>query len=277
MLLIIILLFFNNFTKNYELKNDPIDVVMPCHKKDIETLDLCISSIKKNVKNIRRIIVVSEEKLSNNAEWFAESNYPFNKESISNEIFKDNNKTVQYLNNPKNRAGWIMKQIFNLYHFRVIPNLSSNILVIDCDTILLKPINFLNEKNGAIFTLSSEYYKPYFKHAKRLIPRFKKVLEKYSGISHHMLFQKAVIEDLLNKIEKYNNLEPWKAICRAIDINEIWGSPIAEYEIYSNFAIQNSSQFSTRFLKWTTSTTINPDYFFENNYDFVTFHYYERN
>ena len=114
MLLIIILLFFNNFTKNYELKNDPIDVVMTCHKKDIETLDLCISSIKKNVKNIRRIIVVSEEKLSNNAEWFAESNYPFNKESISNEIFKDNNKVIEYLNNPKNRAGWIMKQIFNL-------------------------------------------------------------------------------------------------------------------------------------------------------------------
>ena len=277
MIIVIILLFFNSFTKNYILNNEPIDIVMPCHKKDIETLDICIEALKKNVKNYRRIIVVSEEKFTNNAEWFSEYNYPFNKRLISNQIFKDDIKTDEYLNNPKNRAGWIMKQIFNLYHFRIIPNLSSNILVIDCDTILLKPIEFINEKNGAIFTLSSEYYKPYFEHGKRLIPGFKKVLKKYSGISHHMLFQKNVMEDLLNTIEGHHNLDAWKAICNVIDINEIWGSPLAEYELYFNFAIKNSKQFSTRFLKWTNSDQINLESFLINDYDFVSFHYFLRN
>ena len=41
-----------------------IDVVIPAHKKDIDTLDLCIDGIRKNVKDVRRIIVVSKEKLT---------------------------------------------------------------------------------------------------------------------------------------------------------------------------------------------------------------------
>jgi len=54
-----------------------IDAVIPAHPKDLETLEYCIKGIKKNVKNIRRIIVVSKSKLTDNAEWFDEALYPF--------------------------------------------------------------------------------------------------------------------------------------------------------------------------------------------------------
>ena len=54
-----------------------IDAVIPAHKKDIDTLDLCIDGIRQNVKDIRRIIVVSKDKLTDNAEFYPESNFSF--------------------------------------------------------------------------------------------------------------------------------------------------------------------------------------------------------
>ena len=39
-----------------------IDVVIPAHEKDIDTLDVCIDAIRANVKDVRRIIVASKYK-----------------------------------------------------------------------------------------------------------------------------------------------------------------------------------------------------------------------
>ena len=56
----------NLFTKKvkYKFDKDPIDVVIACIDKDLRTLDMCIEGIKKNASNIRRVIVISPEKLT---------------------------------------------------------------------------------------------------------------------------------------------------------------------------------------------------------------------
>ena len=61
---LIILNFTLLFCKLYNFKSNLIDVVLPCHERDAQTLNLCIDSIKKNVSNINRIIVVSSKKLT---------------------------------------------------------------------------------------------------------------------------------------------------------------------------------------------------------------------
>ena len=48
--------------KHYDLKAAPIDVVIPCHPKDLDTLELCIEGIRKYGQNIRRVIVVFIQK-----------------------------------------------------------------------------------------------------------------------------------------------------------------------------------------------------------------------
>src|SRR5436190_474838 len=111
-----------------------IDVVIPCHEKDALTLELSINGVKKNCKNIRRIIVVSKKKLTNNAEWFDEARYPFNRRSILMTIFNnDISKVAQYETAPRNRTGWIYQQLLKLYAPLVIPDISSNVLVVDAD------------------------------------------------------------------------------------------------------------------------------------------------
>lgn len=263
-------------SKVYNLINEPIDIVMPCHPKDLVTLDLCIEGIKKNVINHRRIIVVSEKQLTPHAEWVPESAYPFTKYAIAQEIFKNDTEATNYINNKANRAGWIFKQLTNLYHFRVIPGLSSNVLVIDCDTIFLNPVSFLDEHGNGLYNPGTEYYKTYFLHGEKVIPGFKKVFPQYSGISHHMLFQKDIMEDMLSIIETTAQKDAWRALCQAIDINEVFRSPIADYELYFNFAFMNTDQVKLRMLKWINTGEINTIKYKKLGYDFISCHHYMR-
>ena len=57
-----------------------IDVVIPSHWKDIDTLDLCIEGIRNNVKDVRRIVVVSKDKMTDNAEFFPEEDLQYSLE-----------------------------------------------------------------------------------------------------------------------------------------------------------------------------------------------------
>ncbi len=61
----------------YDLRKDPIDVVIVSHPKDKETLEYCIEGIRDNCSKVRRIIIVSSEKLSDNCEWFDREELPF--------------------------------------------------------------------------------------------------------------------------------------------------------------------------------------------------------
>ena len=63
-----------------------IDVVIPAHSKDCETLDLCIEYLKLNVTDrINNIYVISKTKLTENALWVPEDSWDFSKEDV-NEI-----------------------------------------------------------------------------------------------------------------------------------------------------------------------------------------------
>jgi len=56
------------FPREYKLSNHPIDVVIPCHKKNADVLERSIEGIRSNGKNIDRIFVISKEKLTQKAD-----------------------------------------------------------------------------------------------------------------------------------------------------------------------------------------------------------------
>lgn len=118
-----------------QLEEIKIDVVFVTHEKDIRTLDLAIEGIKTNGKNINKVFVVSEKKLTDLAEWIDERIFPFTKNDICKQIFKNDIKSSLYLNSERNRIGWIYQQLLKNYSIYVIPNISNNVLVIDSDTI----------------------------------------------------------------------------------------------------------------------------------------------
>ena len=258
---------------NYSLSPEPIDVVIPYHPKDFETIDMCIEGIRENGKNVRRIIVVSKETYSHKeAEWFDESLYPFKKEDLALQIFHgDSEKAKAFLDSPKSRIGWIFQQFLKLYAPFAIPGISPNVLILDSDVIFLKPTDFMNGSGIPYFTIGTNYTVEYFEHAAKLLEGLHRVRRDESGIVHHMLFQRPVLEDFFQLITKQHRCEPWQAICRAVDEGEVYKSCLSEYEIYYNFVALRTDQRIGRRLNWTEviPTVPDPKYYKRFGYAFI--------
>lgn len=269
----------------YPLVDDPIDVVIVSHPKDKNTLEFCIDGIQQNCSKIRRVIVVSSERLTDKAEWFDEAEFPFTKEGVALAIGRGKALVAKTFFMHKNHrsSGWYFQQLLKLYSGFVIPGISSNVLVIDADTVFLNPVEFLNHETcGGLFCFSTfdkvkpyiSAFKRYISHAKRLLPGYERVYPDYYSISHHMLFQKPILEDLFRTVETHHKKRFWRAFCKSVDLNEGGAS---EYEIYSNFALARTKQAAIRPLNWLNSPYLNKsDEYKKEGYHFASFHTYMR-
>jgi hypothetical protein len=250
------------------------DVVIPAHEKDSATLNFCISAIKKNIINHRRIIVVSKDKLTDKAEWFSEKKFPFSLNDLIN-IY------------PKS-SGWHLQQLLKLYSPLVIPNILPNVLIIDSDTIFFNKTSFFDQSGVALYSESkdknlekSTFHQKSCEHIFKLLPSIKtKLPQKYnkiSGICHHMIFQKNIIEDLFQKIQKqHNTLDPfYKIFMQKIDD----GYEVSEYNLYFYFLITHYPQrMVIRNLKYKNTSNLSLwRYKIFKKYDYCSFHSYQRN
>ncbi len=261
----------------YEFFDDPIDVIIPCVEKDKEVLAPCIKSIREHHPDIRRIIVISKEKLTDTAEWFPEDRYPFSFSDIAYQIFQNKEDADIYLKKEGNRIGWVYQQLLKLYASNVIPGLSSNILCVDSDVIFLKKCDFISESSGPFFNVGNEYHKPYFHHMKRLLPGLRRVNPEYSGICHFMLFQKPILKRLMESVERIHTVPFWQAFCYCIDQKELDDAAASEYEIYFNFANLSTDQIEIHPLKWTNVHSYKAlNAYRDLNYDYIACHSYLR-
>jgi len=291
------------------MKNTPesknfIDAVIPAHIKDRQTLDCCIVGIKKNVKNIRRVIVVSKEKYTDKAEWFDEKLYPFSFAEIS-EILNHQN------------VGWNYQQLLKLYSVLVIPNISQQVLIVDADTVFYKPIEFINQDGLALYNLAkdknlfnSKFQISTLAHISKILPQIVKKLPELfsesahqnpkraeefnkklnfltpddrtkakdleSGICHHMLFQKHVIESLFSTVQdNFDQQEFYKIFLQ--NRHDSFG--VAEYNLYFYFLISHfPNSYAIRLLRYKNTSKFYP--FFEKirrKYHYCSYHSYMRN
>ena len=87
--------------------------------KDAIILEYCIQGIQKYCKNIDRIIVVSPEKLTDKAEWFNESLFPFTKYDVACFLTKSEEEKKEYLLHKNSRCGWFFQQMLKMYEYAV--------------------------------------------------------------------------------------------------------------------------------------------------------------
>ncbi len=268
----------------FNLKDEPIDVVITARNKGRS--EYCIDGIRKYGYNIRNIYVISPYKETDKAIWIDENMFPFTDLDVATHIFKDEDRARAYLDKGRRRIGWYLQQLLKLYSPLVIPDISSNILLLDSDVIFLQPISFMNEKNEPLFCRGYQYHDPYFRHGSRLIPGFKRMLKRVSGIAHHMLIQRDVIENLFRLIESIHNKPAWEAICDCVELRpngELHSTGLSEYEIYFNYFLASSDQGHLRELSWSNVTKTHPvwknrvtlkelEKFKEKGYNFISRH-----
>lgn len=270
---------FDHSPIKYPLIDELIDVVIPTASKDEIMLNYCIEGVKKNCRKIRRIIVVSPHRITDEAEWYDEKEYPFSKFEVSlylNQL--DYDRAITFQNHPSSRLGWYYQQLLKLYSSFVIPGVSSNVLIVDADTVFFRPVEFINEEGGGNYAMGGEFHMPYFQHAGRLLPGLHRLDSCGSGIVHHMLFQKPILDDLFNQVESFHGKEFWKAFCLCVDPSQLFLAGASEYEIYFNFVFARTQQVKIRRLRWVNDGNVNAmQNHMDAGYDFIAYHAYMRN
>jgi hypothetical protein len=256
-------------TYNFNQRLNNFDIVIPVGPKDITFIDKTLELNKKNILNYNKIYIITNTKLINNKKQFD------NCIIFDENIFPFNIDTIKSYLGDNDRCGWYLQQLIKLYAGFIIPNILDNYLVIDSDTIFLKPTLFF-ENTIPLYNFGTEYHLPYFIHMINLHPTFSKV-NNMSGICHHFMFQKNILLDLFNIVENYHNKKFYEIFLLSIEKDQILGSGASEYEIYFNFLQKNyPNKYKIRPLKWLNVNNL----LIENvdlDLDYVSCHWYIRN
>lgn len=134
-----------------------------------------------------------------------------------------------------NRAGWYFQQFLKMAYAYICEE--ENYLVWDADTIPTHRINMISHNGKKIFDIKTEYNRAYFRTAARLFPELHKK-NKFSYISEHMIVDKCIMKEMLEKMESNDDLAGdkfWEKIISAIDKEDIKGSGFSEFETYGTY------------------------------------------
>lgn len=145
------------------------------------------------------------------------------------------------LNFPKERRGWIKQQILKILSTRKLG--SGGALLVDADTILLRPQNWLSNENVQNLQLSIEYHLPYQEHFERFLhtsdinESLQIARTRVSFVTHHQLMQTAILEEMFGHNDQDFNegLMRW---LECIDFTRSY-SPACEWHTYGTFLATN--------------------------------------
>lgn len=146
---------------------------------------------------------------------------------------------------PKWRRGWIKQQILKILAAQRMNPYGT--LLVDADTILLKPQIWLSTEGKQNLQTSIEYHLPYQEHYERFMTIHRHDADlvtrrpRISFVTHHQLMQPDILSSLFGTFEENfeAGLESW---LKCIDFSRS-DSPACEWHTYGTFLATN---FSTR-------------------------------
>jgi hypothetical protein len=227
----------------------PLDVIITVAKKDINKLENCLLGIKKNILHeISNIFIIGEK----NAELdriekkfgciHAEDDSLLNKNSLG----------IKYFLNNIDRSGWLFQQLLKYKAVTTLGNEKFK-LVIDSDTVFCRKQKF-EKNNKIVFNATNSYHLPYFTAAKNLLDL--KSVTNISFVSHHIVFNKEYLSEMLNYLEKKYDKVWYKAIIENISYDCL--SNYSEFESYAQF-IMSKYKHRIKIEYWFNRTVFRED------------------
>ncbi|MEK5026930.1 DUF6492 family protein [Paenibacillus sp. FSL M7-1046] len=208
-----------------------IDVLIPAIEKDLATLPHVIDSLRRYVRHpISNIYIVSpnSSKIRN---LCLRKNCIFVNEST---VLPFTKKDIRYSSSRWNRSGWLYQQLLKMNGDHICRE--SHFLVIDADTVLIRPHRFRTGGKSIFYYRNwsqPEYFRTYRKLLGTAAPSPK------SFVTHYMLFEKAKLAGLKRKIEARHGMSWHAAIIRSIDKKKQFG--FSEFETYANYVYSGNS------------------------------------
>lgn len=224
----------NNDFKIANKLDTPVNIVITSTKKDLEITKYSIKYALKALKNLRvknTYLIVPSNDLNS---------FKFLNKQINNLILIDEDtleiaklkKTI--MEKFQDRGTWVFQQFIKLE--LCITNKNDYSLIIDADTLLLNPRNWINNQNQIILCPSYEYNDPYYKFLYKLNINIKKA--EYSFVSHHIFIDPKYLSEIQSKLNKKNFLELAEYLIAEAD-SEDFSSMSVDYELYAQYVYSN--------------------------------------
>ena len=212
---------------NLENEEKLFDIIICLGPNDFEIIKLQINYTKKNIIGYRNIYIVScnPNIVIDGCITVDENIFPFNLKTIS--TYHGNNW----------RNGWYLQQLLKLYSGFAIPGILDKYLVIDADTFFLKPATFIEDGKCCYNNTCDQFHYPYFVHIEKLCKGLGEKILRFSGISHHMIFETKYLKLLFDLIENIHKIPFWQVFLLLVDPKDIEKSGASEYELYMQFMI----------------------------------------
>lgn len=149
---------------------------------------------------------------------------------------------------PRGVTGWYYQQFLKMQYSSICND--EYYMTWDGDTVPCRKINMFSPETGQPYLdLKHEYHLEYFDTMSKILPGFKKVIER-SFISEHMLFRVDIMRSLIAEIEKNDTIPGtkfWEKIINSIEPEKIYDSSFSEFETYGTFvALKYPSVYKLR-------------------------------
>lgn len=249
-----------------------IDVVIPAHHKDFDTLGHCVRSVVRHFGALGRVWLVADRPFDfphDAVEWVPEP-----ADSVVPGIERIREQLEQRDASAAGRAGWLYQQLLKLGAGDYIDGLSERYVAIDSDVIFLRHVSFAGARFP--YSRSTEFHPPYQDAYRRLVGEEQRGDESYTA--HHMLYDGGFLEEMFGQIERLHK-KPWKqAYIDAVDASQT--SSINEQDTYAHWVRTHYPEAAEhRQLHWRDSTFV-PGLLaraaLSLDYDFVAAHAYRR-
>lgn len=148
------------------------------------------------------------------------------------------------LKRSKKGTGWYFQQFLKMAFALSCYCDTDYYLSWDSDTIPLRKIDFFDESGKPYFIMKTEHHVPYFVAIERLLGITKTNSRSY--IAENMLFNKAIMIELINRIESNSLLEGkiwYEKILYALEPESVSPMGFSEFETYGNYCLKYYSDF----------------------------------
>ena len=194
-----------------------------------------------------RDVAFSNEKIRDHITWVNENDViAFN--DVHQVISKRLESVLGGKELPRGITGWYYQQFLKMQYAFMCKD--EYYMVWDGDTVPCRPINMFSSETGQPYIdLKHEFHPEYFETLGKILPGFKKVIER-SFISEHMLMKCDIMKSLIADIEKNEALQGekfWEKIINAIEPDKIFDSSFSEFETYGTYvALRYPSVYKLR-------------------------------
>ena len=246
------------------------DTLYPCHPKDVEVLKIAAKHMRLHTK-CDKIYVISEKDLNIDGTIFVpeSSFYEYvDLDKIESRWIRED-KDFAY------RSRWIYQQFLKVLSSIVISTLKEDYLVFDADSIIIRDIGFNTDKLQ--YCIPRENNPEYIHSYCRIMKE--RPLTNHSFISHHMLFKKKIMKEIVSYVQTIHDKNFFDAILDCVNYSTL-SSICIEYDLYANYvAGRYPEMLEHRQLNWKTIPYVPTDKQLNElakSYHFVSAHAWAR-